>query len=197
MLQPNRDRFYRQVVRNSFGTVVTSVAEVLLAGGPQTVKAITKAVPNVTGTQIRKSLLALMQHNIVQLNLGDESKPNTYHLHEEMIHYRICHPDYIVHISNKYGKEAKYMITEFCKHGKLSRQKLVENTTRHLLMEEYTIEERPEDDSKHSDAVVQAFKKLVKEQYIRKADTLTNKFETVSVSSKKKVGMEEVKAIPT
>ncbi|OMO97858.1 RNA polymerase III Rpc82, C -terminal [Corchorus olitorius] len=118
------------LITTHFGDLVAKVCECLLRRGPLTLQALVKFT-ELSSSQVKNSLLVLIQHNCVQAFLpepgdhGDADKLNTQYivLFDNIIH-RWRFPKFLNIVSEKLDEQCVKLLEGLLQHGRLTLKQM-------------------------------------------------------------------------
>ncbi|KAK6250581.1 hypothetical protein SCA6_004586 [Theobroma cacao] len=196
------------LITTHFGDLVAKVCECLLRKGPLTLQAIVRFT-ELTSSQVKNSLLVLIQHNCVQAFIleqlgshGDGAKLNTQYiaLFNNIIH-RWRFPKFLTIVSQKLDKQCVELFEALLLHGRLTlkqmsdRAKSAQNEGNDIPISEIilvhliNIKYIPGDDV-ILDAVREAFIKLLNAHFVERcpaAESVLTKPTEEETSARKRV----------
>ncbi|XP_021281091.1 DNA-directed RNA polymerase III subunit RPC3 [Herrania umbratica] len=153
------------LITTHFGDLVAKVCECLLRKGPSTLQAIVRFT-ELTSSQVKNSLLVLIQHNCVQAFIleqpgshGDGAKLNTHYiaLFDNIIH-RWRFPKFLTIVSQKLDKQCVALIEALLLHGRLTLKQMSDRAK----------SAQNEGDDAILDAVREAFIKLLNAHFVER-----------------------------
>ncbi|XWS61167.1 hypothetical protein CRYUN_Cryun07bG0102600 [Craigia yunnanensis] len=121
------------LITTHFGDLVAKVCECLLRKGPLTLRVIVRFT-ELTSSQVKNSLLVLIQHNCVQAFIleqsgddGDGAKLNTQYiaLFNNIIH-RWRFPKFLTIVSQKLDKQCVELLEALLLHGRLTLKQMTD-----------------------------------------------------------------------
>ncbi|EOY23206.1 RNA polymerase III subunit RPC82 family protein, putative isoform 2 [Theobroma cacao] len=175
------------LITTHFGDLVAKVCECLLRKGPLTLQAIVRFT-ELTSSQVKNSLLVLIQHNCVQAFIleqpgshGDGAKLNSQYiaLFNNIIH-RWRFPKFLTIVSQKLDKQCVELIEALLLHGRLTLKQMSDRAK----------SAQNEGDDVILDAVREAFIKLLNAHFVERcpaAEPVLTKPTEEETSARKRV----------
>ncbi|XVF50832.1 hypothetical protein PTKIN_Ptkin04bG0135200 [Pterospermum kingtungense] len=153
------------LITTHFGDLVAKVCECLLRKGPLTLQAIVRFT-ELTSSQVKNSLLVLIQHNCVQAFIleqtdgdGDGAKLNTQYIALfDNITHRWRFPKFLTIVSQKLDKQCVELLEALLLHGRLTLKQMSDRAK----------SGQNEGDDGILDAVQEAFFKLMNAHFIER-----------------------------
>ncbi|XP_048229392.1 DNA-directed RNA polymerase III subunit rpc-3 [Ricinus communis] len=120
-------KYATHIITNHFGNLVAKVCQCLLRKGPLTVQKVVEFT-ELNQTQVKNSLLVLIQHNCVQAyRSGDDLKLTTHYiaLFDNILH-RVRFSKFLAIISQDFHKSCVDIVEGLLEHGRLTVKQIVD-----------------------------------------------------------------------